>query len=95
MFSAIRGGVSLKKVEALPDVKNLSVQEEVRCVFATRRMRTSSEGGTLSDYDAVVGYRTPLQERWHELSRADDSRLQRKRTSQRRRTTASGTIESS
>jgi hypothetical protein len=30
MFSAIRGGVALKKVAALPDVKNLSVQEEVR-----------------------------------------------------------------
>lgn len=28
MFSAIRGGVALKKVAALPDVKNLSVQEE-------------------------------------------------------------------
>jgi len=30
MFSAIRDGVVLKKVAALPDVKNLSMEEEVR-----------------------------------------------------------------
>jgi len=29
LFSAIRGGVSLKKVKALPDVTNLSAEEEV------------------------------------------------------------------
>lgn len=88
MFSAIRGGVALKKVAALPDVKNLSVQEEVR-----PEHRCSSLADTHVTDEMLEWDRTPLPEPWRERCRAGDSRSEKRRKSRRRKTTASGTTD--
>ncbi len=59
MFSAIRGGVALKKVAALPDVKNLSVQEEVR---PKHRCSSLADTHVMADEMTLEWDRTPLPE---------------------------------